>query len=339
MILSSTRSRQPPRLPWTLERLLRERATALEYALDRNTTLSYGSHLNSYIAFCDLHSFPLTPTPDTFSFYIVFMSHHIKPLSIRSYLSGIVHNLRPHFPDVTDVRRDPLVRQTLKGALRLYSTPVQRKEPLEIDQLELAFSRLSPSTEHDDSLFLALLLVGFHALLRLGDLVQPDRLDLRTFRKVSRRTSVSLHTDHARFVLQSHKADRLFEGADIVVKNTIGQGPDPFAAFAKYISSRDRLFPCHLELWLRRNGSIPTRNWFTRRLHKLIPGENISGHSMRAGGATALAVSGATSSNIQAIGRWSSDAWQAYVRKHPVLLHAILTADRVRATQQATHFP
>ena len=336
MIPSPSRSRQPHRLPWSLERLIRERATALENALDRSTTLFYGSHLNSYIAFCDLHGFALTPTPDTFSFYIVYMSRHIKPQSVGSYLSGIVHSLRPHFPNVKEVRSDPLVCQTLKGALRLYSTPVRRKEPLEIDHLELAFTLLSPSAEHNDILFLALLLVGFHSLLRLGDLVQPDRLDLRTFRKVSRRTSVSLHRDHAKFVLQSHKSDRFFEGADVVVKNSIRRGPDPFGAFTTYIKSRDHLFPCRLELWLKKDGAIPSRSWFTRRLHKLIPTDNISGHSMRAGGATALAVSGATSSVIQAIGRWSSEAWQAYIRKHPILLHAILSADRVHAAQRQT---
>ena len=267
------------------------------------------------------------------------MPRHIKPQSVDSYLSGIIHFLRPYFPDVDLVRRDPLVCQTLKGTLRLYGTPVRRKEPLEIDHLELCFSRLSTSIAHDDRLFLALLLVGFHSLLRLGDLVQPDRPELRTLRKVSRRTSVTLHQDYARFVLQSHKSDRFFEGADVVVKNSVGRGPDPFSAFSKYLTSRDGLFPCHLELWLRKSGSIPTRAWFTRRLHRLIPDKNVTGHSMRAGGATALAVSGASSSTIQAIGRWSSETWQVYIRKHPVLLHAILTADRVRSAQQLVHPP
>lgn len=146
MIISPTRSRQPRRQPRTLERLLHERATALEHALDRNTTLSYGSHLNSYIAFCDLHGFSLTPTPDTFSFYVVYMSRHTKPQSVDSCLSGIVHGLRPYFPDVEAIRRNPLVRQTPKGAMRLHSSPVRRKEPLEVDQLELAATTLSPST-------------------------------------------------------------------------------------------------------------------------------------------------------------------------------------------------
>ncbi len=45
---------------------------------------------------------------------------------------------------------------------------------------------------------------------------------------------------------------------------------------------------------------------------------------MRAGGATALAEAGVSLALIQAIGRWSSDAFKIYIRHHPVLLAALL---------------
>ncbi|KJA20154.1 hypothetical protein HYPSUDRAFT_43523 [Hypholoma sublateritium FD-334 SS-4] len=45
---------------------------------------------------------------------------------------------------------------------------------------------------------------------------------------------------------------------------------------------------------------------------------------MRAGGATSLAEHAVSPTLIQAMGRWSSEAFQIYVRKHPVLLHALL---------------
>ena len=47
---------------------------------------------------------------------------------------------------------------------------------------------------------------------------------------------------------------------------------------------------------------------------------DIAGQSLRAGGATMLAEMGFAPHIIQAAGRWSSEAFQIYVRKNPFLL-------------------
>ena len=70
-----TVTKRSVRKPWSLEKLVRERAVALGFALDKSTHRAYASHLQSYVDFCDAHGFPLDPTPDTLSFYIVYMSH------------------------------------------------------------------------------------------------------------------------------------------------------------------------------------------------------------------------------------------------------------------------
>jgi len=66
---------------------------------------------------------------------------------------------------------------------------------------------------------------------------------------------------------------------------------DPLRLFRKYVNARDNFFPHHPHLWLGSDGTIPTRAWFMRYLRRFFP-PTISGHSMRAGGATALAASG-----------------------------------------------
>src|SRR5271168_4453623 len=85
----------------------------------------------------------------------------------------------------------------------------------------------------------------------------------------------------------------------------------------------DSIFPLHPELWLTSRGSVPTRHWFISRLRAFFP-KNISGHSLRSGGATSLAEGGADLDTIQAVGRWSSNAFRIYIRKNPVVIHAIL---------------
>jgi len=61
---------------------------------------------------------------------------------------------------------------------------------------------------------------------------------------------------------------------------------------------------------------------------RLFFATDIGGQSMRAGGATSLAEHGVPPSLIQAIGRWSSDAFLIYIRKNPVLIQALLYSHR-----------
>ena len=313
-------SRQPTRQPWTHERLVRERAIALGHAIDRSTKSSYNSATNSYLTFCHLHHRPIDPTPETLSFFTVFMCHHINPKSVDNYLSGICSNLETYFPNIRSSRNSPLVSRTLAGCKRLYGRPTRRKSALTRDHLLIVHNDLITSTSHDDHLFLSQLLSGFHALLRLGELVWPDKVAHRSYRKLSLRTSVQWYPDAYSFWLPTSKTDRLFEGNRIIVRSHTP--PDPRNPFITYLKSRDTLFPHRAELWLRANGSVPTRSWFLTRLQSYFPND-IAGHSIRAGGATDLASRGFPPDLIMQIGRWLSNDWRKYVRSHPVLMHAL----------------
>jgi hypothetical protein len=91
----------------------------------------------------------------------------------------------------------------------------------------------------------------------------------------------------------------------------------------RYIDSRDALFPFHPQLWLKADGTIPLRSWFITRLHHYF-GPDIAGQSMHAGGATAMAEAGAVPELIKGAGRWSSTSFERYIRKNPVVLHALI---------------
>ncbi|KAG2737772.1 hypothetical protein P692DRAFT_201732639 [Suillus brevipes Sb2] len=249
MITLSSKAKQPLREAWSLERLIHERSILLGLALDNSTFRSYSSHLNSYLAFCNLHQLPIDPTPDTLSYFVTFMSHHIQPRSVDAYLSGIVNQLEPHFPNVRRSRHSMLVKRTLRGALHSLGRPIERKQPLLRDDLLRVYSSLQHPLSHDDLLWVTQLHCGFYGLLRLGELVAPDEAALREFSKFSLRTSVTFR--------------RFFSGS-------------------------------------------------------------FSGHSMRAGGATSLASAGVSPEQIRAIGRWSTNTWERYVRKNPSLLQAML---------------
>jgi hypothetical protein len=332
MISSGVKSRQRKREPWTRERLLRERAIALGQAIDTSTWKNYGSALNSYLEFVRLHNFPVEPTPDTLSFYAVWQSTHTTPKSANSYLSGICQQLEPYFPDVRKNRNSPLVSRTMKGCKRLRGSPTTRKRALSTSDLELVIDHYTSSTNYDDLLFVAMLLTGFFALLRLGELTYPDDVSIRDPRKAIKRASVQVTDHNYQFFLPGHKADRFFEGNIVIVPKNPTR-TNPLAAFNTYLAARDRAFPYSSPLWLTSNGRVPTRSFFMRRIRTFFE-TDVGGHSMRAGGATCMALNGCAPSLIQAAGRWASDAFQIYIRKNPVLLQAFLFA---REQRQATY--
>ena len=170
MIRISSTSRQPTREAWTIERLVNERSISLGYSLDTSSFGTYTSALNSYLTFCNLHNLPVDPTPDTLSFFVIFLSSHIKPDSVRvnSYLSGICQQLEPFFPEVRRNRNSMLVTRTMTGCMRRFGTPTKRKTPLSRANLLFILDSLVSAPSHDDLLFIALILTGFHALMRLG---------------------------------------------------------------------------------------------------------------------------------------------------------------------------
>lgn len=278
-------------------------------ALERSTNHTYTSALNSYLTFCDLHHFPIDPTPNTLSYYVTFMATHVNPRSVDNYLSDICSLLEQYYPSVCDVRRSCLVARTLRGAKRRYGVPVQRKLSLtRADLARIADSFVNPS--HDYLLFMAQLLNGFHGLLRLGELVWPDNTKHQLRHKLSLRTSVSSDPTKHSFVLQTHKTDRQFEGATIVIQRSLIH-PDPHQAFMTYLASRDSLFLFHSTLWTLSNGAVPV----------LLNGKFFPPASWR----RHFSCAGVPASEVQVIGRWSSDSFRIYVRKNPTLLHALIS--------------
>jgi hypothetical protein len=293
-------------------------------SVDISTQQTYGSALNSWLAFANMHHFSLEPTTDTLSFYIVYMCHHINPRSVKTYLSGLVQQLEPEFPAIREIRTSPIVTKVMKGCLKLQTKSIKRKEPLSISDLHYLNTRFQSSPSHDDLLFLTILSTGFHGLLRLGELTFPDNPSLQDWRKATKRSSLIIHPQRLEyeFLLPAHKADRYFEGNRVLIRAFSSSAFDPFSLFLRYLSSRDNYFPASSPLWLTASGTIPTRSFFMSRF-RIFFSKAFGGASMRAGGATYLAQLGTPSKIIRAFGRWSSDAWEVYIRIHPSLLQAL----------------
>jgi hypothetical protein len=93
---------------------------------------------------------------------------------------------------------------------------------------------------------------------------------------------------------------------------------DPVALLHEYTAHRDTLHGGKASLFIRKNGSIPTHSWFDSKFFALLD-RQFGGHSARPGGATFYASLGLTADVIQALGRWSSEAWKDYIRDNPTI--------------------
>jgi hypothetical protein len=99
----------------------------------------------------------------------------------------------------------------------------------------------------DDLLFLAMLLTGFHGLMRCGELTVPDSISQRNSWKITRRHTVSWPTPTSYgFILPANKTDPFFQGNHLVIQRFVPT-LDPRTPFINYLTSRDTAFPLHPE--------------------------------------------------------------------------------------------
>ncbi|KAJ3924835.1 MAG: hypothetical protein NXY57DRAFT_1051775 [Lentinula lateritia] len=203
MNLPPPSSRQPVCEVWSRECLLHERNIALGSVLEPSSLSSYTSAVQSYMTFCRTHDFPVDPTTDTLSFYVVYICHFIKPKSVSSYLSGICNQLEVFYPDVRQNCTHPIVKRTLQGCKKIHISIASRKRPLQHTELTKVFDKLHSSLSFDDQLFL---------------LVFPNKNVLQDFRKVIMQLSFLANDNHIEFNLLTHKADRAFRGNQIMFK-------------------------------------------------------------------------------------------------------------------------
>src|SRR5258707_502750 len=332
-------ARQCKHARWLMGTFREQWVLALGAAVEHSTAHTYTSAATSYITFCDLHGFPTEPTIERLCYYIVYMLHHIKPSSIKSYLSGICAELEPFYPDIHSIRTSKLVNRTLAGCMKLYGLPAQRKHALTESDLLLIIHSTPHRALHNDLLFNAIILVGWHCLLRLGELVDNDTASLRDYRKSMSRISVKFEdTPRPRIslFLPMHKADHFSEGSMVVFEKW-SSILDPVHFFKIYLQSHDQHYPHLPELWLHSDGRVPTQSWFINQIRLLFPSNDVAGHSLCSGGATALALTSTPLHCIQSASCWSSDTFLIYLRKNPLLIQGSLLGRSAFDSQQNDH--
>lgn len=164
---------------------------------------------------------------------------------------------------------------------------------------------------------------AFYGLFRMGELLVGEKAAADDRRILRFRHVRDLYFAGRRNLVVRPPFTKNFAAGistEVPLKAGAGDGLDPVFAWDFYRMHRaDNFDYAFLDPVTQR---LPTRSWFNALLKEFVPG--LTGHSARAGGATDYAYRGFSFVFIQRLGRWNSDAFQIYIRNHPVILLAQL---------------
>ncbi|GAA5910220.1 hypothetical protein JCM5296_007224 [Sporobolomyces johnsonii] len=220
-----------------------------------------------------------------------------------------------------------LIRDTIVGGTKEWQSPLKCATPLPFPAIDYTVkSALSnPRISFDDLTAITLATVAFLTCALAAEVTMPITVRYRDATKFLHRDEVVLGLGTFRIHLRTSKTDRGWAGGWL-------RGHSDFAnlawitLFRWYLAERDQHFPTSPFLFLRQSGLVPTRMWFVSELRRLF-GPAYTGHSLRSGRATYFTtVKRWPPDIIKCHGRWSSDAWEAYVRVSPDIATALTLA-------------
>ena len=273
---------------------------------------------------------PLTDK-DVLLFLAWLIERGLQARTISTYLSGLrmMHLRNGYF--VTALRSD-LVKQILEGKIhldainrRLGSKPIRlpvTPAVLKLIKLEIKEAEASKA---DKRLLWAVTTIGFAGAFRIHELLARQEsnfdplftlLHQDVLIKPIKLNGREVSTVQVR--LKSQKTDRV--GIDAIVDiYESGSGLCPVRALKKWWDCAPKLSNSKPAFRLE-NGKPLTGRKYNSWLRKLLENhidyskERITSHSFRAGIATLMGQLGYGDSDIQALGRWSSRAFETYLK-------------------------
>jgi integrase len=258
----------------------------------RNTLRGYQSDWRDFCAWCEGHSSsPLPAAPDTVASYIAECAGRLKPGSIQRRLNAIAEAHKA--AGVDSPTPSGMVRNTMKGIRRTLGTaPVQKTAAL-TDDIRATVDAADPGLI--GSRDRALILLGFAGAFRRSELVGLEVEDC------------AFSKDGLTVKLRRSKTDQ--QGAGRKIGIPYGSNPDtcPVRTVQAWLERAD-ISGGPLFRSINRHGQVQEPGRLSgcdvaRIVKKLadragLDASKYAGHSLRAGHATAAAMSGASERSI-----------------------------------------
>ncbi len=295
--------------------LVTRAARYAETATAANTRRAYSVALARFIAWCDANGVSATPaTPETVAAYITEMADTHSPAIIDQHLAAIstAHRLAGHNSPTTA----QIVKLTRKG-LRIEKGTAQRQaRPISVPELEAILAPLTDSPI--DARDRALILIGFAGGMRRSELVALDVADLEET------------PEGLRVTIRRSKTDQ--EAAGRVIGIPYGQNlaTCPVRALSAWLRAAGitegpvfRSINRHAQISDSRLSAQSVALVVKARAEAAgIDPAKLSGHSLRAGLATAAARAGVDERTIaRTTGHTGTTVLRRYIRDGELFTH------------------
>jgi hypothetical protein len=288
-----------------------------------STRSTYDAGVRSFTQFCA--SFNLSPFPadqQTLSRFIAALSSRgIAFSTIRVYLAGVANAHAETGMDCCIF--SPAIQRQLTGIKRILPSQVARdqRQPITLalmQTIKTCLRLVSGLPSVDQIMLWSAFTMAFSGALRVSEFVSPSTSTVDSSRTLLP-SDIKLHKDTVQITIRKSKTDQFGHGYILSLPAT-GRSVCPVSAYTKYWSTRRHNTLDGVPLFVFSDGRFLTRKAVDGILN-LIPSSNhkYSSHSFRIGAATTAVTRGQTEEEVMQKGRWTSKAWEGYVRaKVPV---------------------
>ncbi|KAJ7760240.1 hypothetical protein DFH07DRAFT_957616 [Mycena maculata] len=307
----------------------------LSHSWADGTLETYGSGLLIFHCFCDSRNIPesaRTPaSPDLLAAFLAAAVGSYAGKTLENYLSGvcawhILHGV-PWGPNKDECTA------LLRAAAALQPKSSQRKKrlPYTVDIINTLLSQLDPTVPLDASVS-SYLTTGYYSCARIGELTVKT---LQSF-------DPAIHVKPSDVREETDPNGLLITvlGVPVTKSNQDGEdlfhaaqhGPsDPRHAFQNHLSVNAPPANGHLFSYKHKGAHRPlTKTTFISRLHKAFKAVNLDplqGDGIRIGATLFYLPRGTPFDIVKTMGRWSSDAFLLYLRKHAQILAPYMQAN------------
>lgn len=245
--------------------------------------------------------------------FIAYLSHQqLLPRTIRVYLAGVRSWFVRSGSEIPDIFT-PRVKLALRSLDR-EAPPPSRVAPISYAMISEFINYLSPSL--DNIMLMSAFALAYFACLRAAEYC----FNLDTSQGLTRSDIILYSTSPPSLLLTVRASKTLVHGFSLVLGCTHNL-VCPVCLIRAYLAHFPSSPPSH-PLFVYRDGAPLTYTRLVTDLRSLLARMGYdpalySPHSFRAGSATDAAALGASSHFIQALGRWRSAAYLAYLRPSP----------------------
>ena len=233
--------------------------------------------------------------------------------TIKVYLCGVQYYSRmAGFPQI--IASMPRLPYVLRGIRRRQGPRFIRPKrmPITVSHLHRLHSYIERTASIANALMLkAAILTAFFGLLRVSEYTCPSSVSFCADLQLSPASvSINFYRGLAYLDLHASKTDPFRAGVTVRIGRTGGH-LCPLLALLRYLVARPAV---RGPLFMFSNGRFLTRQHVSALLKNCLGAQiTVDTHSLRIGGASALAAAHTPDSIIQLLGRWRSDAFRNYI--------------------------